>query len=142
MRDFHGILPRLLREGACVTSVEKETPRIRLTSSRRGEVQQWMFPVLARSSQGFLIMGMSLRAPHPTSEKLVLTRKGQVTSCIPTLGHTQASLVLLPELGSNVLLPFCQMVLITWALSQFHYRLMGLATFFYKTKSDYGECYC
>lgn len=66
-----------------------------------------------------------------TSEKLVLTRKGQVTSCIPTLGHTQASLVLLPELGSNVLLPFCQMVLITWALSQSHYRLMGLATFFF-----------
>ena len=76
------------------------------------------------------------------SEKPALTGTGQVTSCIPTLGHTQASLVLLPELGSNVLLPFCQMVLITWALSQSHYRLMGLATFFYKTKSDYGECYC
>ena len=87
-------------------------------------------------------MGMAPRAPQPTSEKLVLTRKGQVTSCICTLGHTQASLVLFPQLGSSVLLPFCQMVLITWALSRSHYRLMGLATFFYQTKSDYGECYC
>lgn len=144
MRDFHGVLPRLLRERACVTSVEKETPKIHLPSSGRGEVQQWVFPVLASSSPGFLTMGMALRAPQPTSEKLVLTRKGQATSCIPTLGHghTQGFLVLFPELGSSVLLPFCQMVLITWALSQSHYRLMGLATFFYQTKSDYGECYC
>ena len=141
MRDFHGVLPRLLRERACVTSVEKETPKIPFPSSGRGEVQQWMFPVLASSSQGFLTMGMAPRAPQPTSEKLVLTRKGQVTSCICTLGHTQASLVLFPQLGSSVLLPVCQ-VLITWALSRSHYRLMGLATFFYQTKSDYGECYC
>lgn len=142
MRDFHGRLPRLLKKRACVTSVEKETPKIHLTSSGRREVQQWMFPVLASSSQGFLMMGMALGAPQPTSEKLVLTRNGQVTSYICTLGHTQASLVLFPELGSNVLLRFCQMVLITWALSQSHYRLMGLATFFYETKSDSGECYC
>lgn len=49
-----------------------------------GKVRQWIFPILGSTSQGLLIMGflilqMAHRAPHPTSEKLELIRRGQMS---------------------------------------------------------------
>lgn len=64
------------------------------------------FLVLVSNSQGFPIMGFLVlqvahRAPHLTSEKLALTRRGQILGRIPTLGplHTWASLVPFPVLS-------------------------------------------
>lgn len=44
---------------------------------------------------GFLVFPVGLTSAHSTSEKLVLTGRGQVTSRVPTLGpfHIQASSV-------------------------------------------------
>ena len=101
----------------------KNHPRFSSQAERGGEVARWVFPVLASSSwvfpiMWFLILWVAHGAPHPTSEKLALTRRGQVTGCLPTLRpfRTQASLMPFPELRSRVLVPFCQAVLITWAL--------------------------
>lgn len=49
-----------------------------------GELGQWVFPDLASSSKGVPIMGLldlqeAYKTPQPTSEKLALTRRGQVT---------------------------------------------------------------
>ena len=83
-----------------------------------------VFPVLASSSQGFLKMGILVlrvahRAPQPTSEKLALTGRGQVTGHLFTLGpfHTQATLVPFPELGWSILVLICQVALVTWTFS-------------------------
>lgn len=80
----------------------------------RREVGQWVFPVPASSSQDFLIIGLLVLGSQPTSERLALIGRGQITSHIPILGsfHTQVSPVPFPELRLSFLILFCQEVLI------------------------------
>lgn len=94
-------------------------PRFALQAEGGGEVGWWEFPVLASNSQGFLTLQAAHRAPHPTSEKLVLTGRGQVTNLVPTLGPlpTRASPVPFPEFGLSILIPSCQVVPDIWAFS-------------------------
>ena len=102
------------------------------------EGRHWLFPLVS-SSQGFsviqsLVLRMAHRALQPISEKLVLTRRAQVTSHIPTLGPSLPQTALLPLL--ELCIPFCQAVLSTWASSQSHLW----ATL--PNENDCGECYC
>ena len=99
-----------------------------------------MFPLVASSLLGFPIMGFLVlaaahRAPQPTSEKLALTRRGQVTGHLPwepfTLWGPQC---LFPKLKWSIFIPFCHMVLTTWSLSWSHLLAHGAGLSFTKPK--------
>ena len=83
------------------------------------------------------------KALQPTSEQQALTGRGQGTNHLLTLGsfHTQESSVPFPELVWSILIPFHQVSSLPGPFPGLTSWLTGLATFFYQTKSDYGECY-
>ena len=151
-RDSHGVPTISLGQlvfcadtwrRTCGTSVDKESLAVRLTSrgGRRGQaVGCFLFlPATPGASS------RDSRDSPAHFRETRLTGRGQVTTGhIPTLGPlcTWASLVPFPELGSSILVPFCQESLLPGTFPGVTSWLTGLATCLYQTESDYGECYC
>ena len=98
----------------------KNHPGVSSQAEGRQEVGPWVLPLLASSSQVFLIIGVpGHMCGSEDSPAHFRETRSQVPGRVPTLGPfpAWASLVFFPELRSSVLVPFCQAVLITLAFS-------------------------